>query len=129
MKKYTLLLFILIISITTKAQKENKPELKEIYFINKTGERITGSVSVDEKIVFMIIESVNAIGEKVVIKMDEGEDYFYKNEFLGAGSSFKIPIKKNTQKVKLIIYNAQKNKHVKRRIKKEENAEAADAQQ
>ena len=124
-----LFLFLLIFSISTavNAQKENEPFLKEIYFTNKAGEKITGTVSVDEKIVLMVIESENAIGEKVVIKMDEDENYFYKNKFLGAGSSFKFKIKENTQKIKLEIYNPRIKKHEKRRRKIEGYKIAEDA--
>lgn len=127
MNKTILLQFMLLLSITINAQKDSVPQLKEIYFTNKLGEKITGTVSVSEKMVYMVIVSANAIGEKVVIKMDEGEDYFYKKEFLGAGSSFKIAIKENIQKVKLVIYNAHKKKHVKRRMKIEGSAKAEDA--
>ena len=79
--------------------------------------------------VYMVIESENAIGKKVVITMDEGEDYFYKKEFLGAGSSFKIAIKENTQKIKLIIYNPSNKKHLKLRKLYKGARKAKDAKQ
>ncbi|NQX98228.1 MAG: hypothetical protein HRT73_10160 [Flavobacteriales bacterium] len=118
MERNILLLFIFIITITANAQKDNDPQLKEIYFTNRAGEKITGKVKVADKWVYMVIESANAIGEKVVLKMDEDENYFYKRKFLGEGDSIKILIKKDIQKVKLVIYNANNKKHVKRRTGK-----------
>ncbi len=129
MIRYTTLLFLFIFTLTATAQYKRAPKLNKIYFTNKLGEEITGTVKVEEKIVYMVIESVNAIGEKVVIKMDEGEDYFYKNEFLGGGSSFKFKIKENTQKIKLEIYNPRIKKHVRRRKKKEGYFKAKDAKE
>jgi hypothetical protein len=127
MHRFFLLLLIVSITTSVKSQIGNGPYLDEIYFMNRSGEKIKGTVSVDEKIVYMVIESKNAIGEKVVLTMDEGEDYFYKKQFLGAGSSFKILIKENTQKVKLTIYNAHKKKHVNRREKIEGYSKPEDA--
>lgn len=115
MKKSILLLVVLIISISANAQKDSEPELKEIYFTNKAGEKITKSVTVADKMVYMVIESADAIGERVVLTMDKDESYFYKGKFLGEGDSIKILIKKDIQKVKLVIYNPNKKKHVKRR--------------
>ncbi len=123
--KNILLLLIIIISITANAQQENSPELKEIYFTNKAGEKITGSLTVAEKVVYMVIESANAIGEKVVLKMDKDESYFYKKKFLAEGDSIKILIKKDIQKVKLVIYNPNKKSHVKRRTGKKLRATKA----
>ncbi|MGB0882011.1 MAG: hypothetical protein ACPGSO_03580 [Vicingaceae bacterium] len=129
MYRYIIFILISFFSITATAQKENSPELKEIYFTNKVGEKITGTVKVEEKIVYMVIESANAIGQKVVITMDEDENYFYKNNFLSGGSSFKIKIKENTQKIKLEIYNPRINKHIRRRKKIEGYKEAQDAKE
>lgn len=129
MNKYILLFLISFLSITAFGQNKRGPQLTEIYFTNTAGEKITGTVSPDEKIVYMVIKSVNAIGEKVVIKMDEDEDYFYKNEFLGGGTSFKFKIKENTQKIKLEIYNPRIKKHVRRRKKIEGYKKALDAKQ
>tara|TARA_B110000091_G_C13545093_1_gene362076 strand:- start:344 stop:604 length:261 start_codon:yes stop_codon:yes gene_type:complete len=80
MKRNILLLLILIVTITANAQKDNEPLLKEIYFTNRAGEEIPGKVKVSDKWVYMVIESTNAIGEKVVLKMDEDGEYFYKKE-------------------------------------------------
>lgn len=119
MKKYVLLILITIITIAANAQKDSAPDIKEIYYTNKAGEKITGIVLGKEKVVYMVIESANIIGKEVVIKMDEGEEYFYKKRFLKGGSSFRLIIKKDTQKVKLVVYNSRIKKHVKRRLRKE----------
>lgn len=119
MKKNILFLLTCIITIAVNAQQESNPQIKEIYFVDRSGEKIIGSVTIDEKIVYMIIVTANAKGENLIITMDEEDgDYFYKNKFLEKGSSIDILIKKDIQKVKLVIYNGGIKKHVKRRTGK-----------
>lgn len=129
MIKTALLSLFTVITLFVAAQKENAPQLNEIYYTNTRGEKITGTVSVDEVMVFMIIKSTYAIGKEVLIKMDEGENFFYDNKFLGGGSSFKIFITENTQQIALEIYNPRNNKHVRKRKRIEGTKKAKDAKQ
>ena len=117
LKKKLLLIILLVVSFSAYAQEEKEPFMEEIYFTNANGERITGSVSLSDEFVYLNIVSTNAIGEKVVLTMDEDEEYLYKKKFLAGGSSVKFLIKEDLQKVKLTIYNPNKKKHVKRRMK------------
>ena len=129
MKKLILLPLFLFLSLSSYAQNELEPELKEVYFIDKNGERIEGSVSPDEGFIYLVIVSNNAIGEKVNITMDENESYFYKKQYLKEGSTIKIPISNDQEKVKLVIYNAAKKKHYKLKMKAEGSTQAEDAKE
>lgn len=129
MKNNILVLLITIMSSAAIAQNDLEPQFIDFYFTDKAGEKITGSVTVADKLVFLYIITENAKGEDVVLTMDEDEEYFYKKQFLAGGSSVKFPVKKDIEKVKLVIYNPGNKKHVKRRMEAEGYTTAEDAQE
>lgn len=115
--KLVLSFFFLLSSLFAFAQEDNDPFFEEIYFTDKKGDRIEGSVTRDMKYVYLLIKSRNAIGEKAKLTMDEDEEYLYQKKFLAGGSSLLFPIKKDLEKFKLYIYNPSNKKHVKLRDK------------
>lgn len=121
MKITLLILFILFTVQQLSAQEKTAPHFEEYYFLSKKGEKIEGSVSVGQKKVYLLIISSNAHGEKVILTMDKDENYFYKRTLLLGGTSVKFPIKKDVEKIKLVIFNPDKKRHV----KKQKNAEEA----
>ena len=121
------LLLILLISITflATAQEELKAEYKDVYFTNRAGEKLGENISLEEKVVFMTIETANAIGEKVVITLEEGEDFFYKKKYLHGGDVITIYLKSDLHKEKFVLYNPTVKKHVKRKTKQEKKSNQA----
>lgn len=115
--KNIITIVLLSMSCFAFAQETPEPFMKEIYFENKEGQRIEDAVSISEKFVYLVIVSENAIGEKVVLKMDEDEEYIYKRKFLAGGSSVKFKVKHDIQKVKLTIFNTNIKKHRRRQAK------------
>ena len=111
--KVTLTSLLFLSFFYVLAQENKEPFFEEIYFTDKNGERIEGSVTRDMQYVYLVIKSRNAIGEKAKLTMDKDEEYLYKKTFLAGGSSILFPIKSDLQKFKLYIYNPDKKKHVK----------------
>jgi len=111
---------ILLVSTSTLNAQENNtpdPEFKGYHFENREGEKITGSVTYRDKVVFLVLETANAIGEEVILEFDEkDEDYIYKRNYIVPGKPVSFKIKKNIQKEKFVIYNPNKKRH--RRFKK-----------
>ncbi len=112
----TLLLTILIslnsCALFKPAKNEGEPQFKDYFFTDKEGNKITGSVKPSLKYIYLNIITENAIGEKVNLNLDQGEtetDYIYRGEYLNKGLSFKV--RKDVEKVKLHIYDADNKKH------------------
>ncbi len=125
MKQFRILTTVFLILVTTalSAQKKEKPspEFKEMYFENMDGERIT-SARVEDKIVYLVVETANAIGEKVKLRLDEEDgDYIYQGEYLSSNDEIEFKIKNEIQKMKFIIYNESIKKHRKLKEKAEES--------
>lgn len=118
MKKLLLFIITIIAFIQiTNAQEELEPEFIDYYMTYRSGERATGKVSPSDKVIFLHIITKRAIGDKIVLNIDEDIDYFYKKQYFKAGSSFKFPVKKDVEKIKLVIFNRSNKKHVKRKSK------------
>lgn len=126
MNKISLLALLLGLCLSLHAQEKPEPHFEEYYFLDKKGERLEGSVTVDEKYIYLVIVSSNAIGDKVVLTLDKDEKYFYKKDLLLGGTSVKFPIKSDIEKIKLVIYNPNKKKHVKLKAKTEANLAVTD---
>ncbi len=125
MKQFRILTTVFLILVTTalSAQKKEKPspEFKEMYFENMDGERIT-SARVEDKIVYLVVETANAIGEKVKLRLDEEDgDYIYQGKYLSANDEIEFKIKSEIQKMKFIIYNESIKKHRKLKEKAEQS--------
>ncbi|MGB0886120.1 MAG: hypothetical protein ACPGR5_06820 [Chitinophagales bacterium] len=106
-----------------KAQEESKaePQFIAYYFMNSKQEKLT-TVSYSERYVFLVLETKNAIGEKVTLSLEEDDgDYIYKNKFLTTKNSARFIIKKDIQKIKFIVYKESKKKHKRLREKAEAN--------
>lgn len=119
--KFLIPVILALVTITTSAQEKEKPapEFKELYFTNRYDERIT-ELRVEDEFVYMVVETANAIGEKVTISLDEEDgNYIYKKKYVSVNHNIEIKIKKNIQKLKFIIYNSSLEKH--RKIKEEAN--------
>lgn len=90
---------------------ETEPQFIGYYFINRNNEKIE-KVTTTDKFVFLVIETSNAIGEKVTLTFDEDEgDWIYKNKYISPNSSIGFKIKGDFQKVKFKIYNSKNKKH------------------
>lgn len=122
MMKIKSLVFLVISTLsifTAKAQEENKPEpeFTGYYFLNSKNQKVT-KVTSSEKYVFLVIETVNAFGEWVTLSLDEDDgNYIYKNKYLNTKNGIRFKIRKNEQKVKLIVFKEGNKKH--QRLKKE----------
>lgn len=127
MKKQTLFFLILCFGLSLRAQVEAKPDIDRIYYINQAGEKIEGTISVEEEFVYLIIESRNSIGKDVLLTLDEDEEFFYGKDLLLGGSSVTFPITADVQQVKLVLYNPKIKKHYKKRKKLEGFKNAKDA--
>ena len=121
--KYFVLSFclVLLFSIAGYAQSNPEPEIKDIYFTNRTGEKVE-EVTYSDKIMYMVVETRNAIGEQLVLELDEEDgEFIYKREFMTANSQLTFDIKKDLERIKFIIYNPSKKSHV--RIKAKHTSE------
>ena len=115
---FFLFCFISFFSITSYAQSNPPdPEIKDIYFTNREGEKVE-QVTYDDKFVYMVVETKNAIGEELVLELDEEDgEFIYKKTFMTANSKLEFDIKKDIERIKFIIYNPGKKKHVRIREK------------
>ena len=57
-----------------------------------------------------------------VLNIDEDIDYFYKKQYFKACSAFKVPVKRNIEKMRLVIFDRSNKKHVKRKKEAENQA-------
>ncbi|WP_109435535.1 hypothetical protein [Aquimarina sp. AU119] len=120
--KFLILIALALVSITVSAQEKGKPrpEFKEIYFVNRYNERVT-ELRVEDEFMYMVVETANAIGEKVTLSLDEEDgDFIYKGKYVSANDDIKLKIRKNIQKIKFIIYNSALKKH--RKLKEKAKA-------
>lgn len=118
---WVLMIFLLNVTMTN-AQKSIDPEPQFVgyHFTNRHNEKIEKVVGQD-KYVYLVLETTNAIGEKVILNFEEIDDYIYKNKYIVANSSVNFIVKKDIQKVKFEIYDASKKKHRKLKFKLENN--------
>ncbi|MEZ5009961.1 MAG: hypothetical protein R2753_17560 [Chitinophagales bacterium] len=111
-----LLLTIILLLLSTSivcAQENTAPEPHFIgyYFTNRNNEKIE-DLYMEDKFTFLVIETSNAIGEKVVLTLDDNDgEWIYKNKYISTNSSIRFKIKDDFQKVKFKIYNPKRNKH------------------
>ncbi len=111
--KFLVLVALALVNVTVSAQEKEgpRPEFKEIYFVNRHNERVT-ELRLEDKYMYMVVETANAIGQKVTINLDEEDgDFIYKGRYVSANDDIKLKIKKNIQKIKFIIYNSSLKKH------------------
>ncbi len=113
-----LTIFISLISIIDiQAQKKEKPdpEMIEAYFTDKDNNRLGEDISLthSDGYIYMYLVTRNAIGEKVTIDLDDDDTgYIFKREYLTANSKIKFKIKNDLNKIKLVIFNPNKKKHL-----------------
>ncbi len=84
--------FLTSCSIFKPVKNQGEPRFLGYYFSDRDGNKITGQVSPKQKFIYLIVETENAIGEKVTIQMDEKSetDYIYKGRYLAEKLRFKI---------------------------------------
>lgn len=104
---------MLILTSSTFAQEELEPEFIDYYITYRSGKRVTGSIHSSDKVIIIHIITANAIGNKIVLNIDENIDYFHKKQYFKAGSAFKVPVKRNIEKMRLVIFDRSNKKHVK----------------
>ena len=115
----TVCFFLSIFNSQTFSQEVDSiaPEFVEIYFSDKSGDRIT-SITMDEKYYFLVVVSKNAIGEKATITLEEEDgEILYKGKYYAPSDTFSFKLKSDTHAEKIIIYNDQIPRHKRRKSK------------
>lgn len=123
--KYLAFILLFIFNVTLISAQENQdktPEFTGYHFLYKNNKKIPKGtkIKVDEKYIFLVIETKNAHGEKVTINLDEDEgDYLYKGKYLTTKNGIHFKVKKDAQRIKLVIYNSSIKRHKRLREKAE----------
>ena len=118
---HQLFLFILLLfsSISFAQKKDNtlqKPVIKEIYFEDRNNNKIDENrrITLADEFYYLVVVSTNAQGEKITIKMDEGDEpVIFRGKYIGTYESFNFKIKEDIERIKLTIYNSNIKRHQK----------------